>query len=160
MEEGCNISTVSAIEEVVWPKTLTPRPANPWSCRTFTLKPFIQHRSAFNHVCKTATAVGKQQPKDVSKADNSAVIEDEEQSAKASASAGLNLNVFGALAGAFSGKNSKKAEEDGSTLEEHEQDASVSAGAGAGNLNARGAANAEQSGRQMRAAIQEKSAAP
>lgn len=40
--------------------------------------------------------------------------------------AGLNLNVFGALAGAFSGKNSKKTEEDGSTLEENEQNASVS----------------------------------
>ena len=40
--------------------------------------------------------------------------------------AGLNLNVFGALAGAFSSKNSKKTEEDGSTLEEKEENASVS----------------------------------
>ncbi|EME49164.1 hypothetical protein DOTSEDRAFT_121804 [Dothistroma septosporum NZE10] len=105
-----------------------------------------------------ASAVAKQPPKEVSKAENSAVIEEKEQSAKASASAGLNMNVFGAIAGAFSSKNTKKTEEDGSALEEEEKSASVR-GAGAGSIDAQGAAHAEQSGRQMRAAIQEKNAA-
>lgn len=90
--------------------------------------------------------------------------------------AGLNLNVFGALSGAFSSKSKKETAEDGSSTEERQEQLSGSgmheqlpghlareygllmdgAGAGAGNLNANAAASAEQKARQMRAAIEEK----
>lgn len=39
--------------------------------------------------------------------------------------AGLNLNIFGAIAGAFSGKSNKKTEADGSSVEEREERAAV-----------------------------------
>ena len=39
--------------------------------------------------------------------------------------AGLNLNIFGALAGALSSKSSKETAEDGSTLETEEKRAGV-----------------------------------
>ncbi|CAK4032340.1 hypothetical protein DOTSEDRAFT_121804 [Lecanosticta acicola] len=100
-------------------------------------------------------AVAKQQPKEISRPDAAGgVVEQKEASAKASANAGLNLNVFGALSGAFSSKSSKKTEQDGSSVEDREENASVS-GAGVGNANANAAASAEQRGREMRAAIQE-----
>ena len=53
----------------------------------------------------------------------------------------MNLNVFGALSGAFSGKSSKQTEEDGSSVESQEKSAHVK-GAGAGNMRAAGTANA------------------
>lgn len=34
----------------------------------------------------------------------------------------MNLNVFGALSGAFSSKSSKKTEDDGSTVEHREEE--------------------------------------
>lgn len=84
-----------------------------------------------------------------------------------SAKAGLNLNVFGALAGAFSSKSSKETAEDGSSLETEEKNARVKGkifrsrwwnapianpgvGAGAGNLNAAAAANAEKNNKSRR----------
>ena len=69
--------------------------------------------------------------------------------------AGLNLNVFGALSGAFSSKSKKEMEPDGSSIETREETLAGS-GAGAGNLNAAAAANAEQHAKQTRAAIQQK----
>lgn len=56
--------------------------------------------------------------------------------------AGLNLNVFGALSGAFSSKSSKTTEEDGSYTEEREQQ-SHAKGLGAGNMRANAAAKGE-----------------
>lgn len=76
----------------------------------------------------------------------------------------------------FSGKSSKEQNADGSTLETKEENAAIKGefsracrcmrmrllivlpGAAAGNLNANAAADAEQKGRQMRAAIQDKNA--
>jgi cytochrome c oxidase assembly protein subunit 15 len=84
----------------------------------------------------------KQQPNEVARReDDSDVIEETETSSKASASvggirgslgalqealtrrlqAGLNLNVFGAIAGAFSSKSSKQTEDDGSTTETRQE---------------------------------------
>lgn len=40
--------------------------------------------------------------------------------------AGLNLNIFGALSGAFSSKSNKTTETDGSSVENREENASVS----------------------------------
>ncbi|CZT17291.1 uncharacterized protein RCC_03125 [Ramularia collo-cygni] len=104
----------------------------------------------------SSTAVTKPQSKEVYQTpDGSGVIEEKEASSKASASAGLNLNVFGAVAGMLSSKSSKSTDEDGSIVETRENQAQAQ-GAAAGNLNARAAADAEQHGRQMRAAIEER----
>ena len=81
----------------------------------------------------------------------------------------MNLNVFGALAGAFSSNSSKETAEDGSSLETEEKHAGVKgrlsllvrfgerlllltafAGAGAANVNAAAAANAEKSSKSRR----------
>jgi cytochrome c oxidase assembly protein subunit 15 len=91
----------------------------------------------------SSSAVTKQQPKEVARReDDSDVIEETETSSKASASvrdtlsskcarqsrtdvncpqAGLNLNIFGAIAGAFSSKSSKQIEDDGSSKEVREE---------------------------------------
>jgi len=98
--------------------------------------------------------------------------EEKEQSASASASAGvclplhltpyvsptltassqLNLNLFGAISGAFSGKSKKEKQADGSEVE-HRQDNSAIKGVAAGNGSAVGAADAEAHGREMRERI-------
>ncbi|KAK5166902.1 uncharacterized protein LTR77_007631 [Saxophila tyrrhenica] len=126
----------------------------------------------------TSSAVTKKPEQDVGSAGNQEVVESKEHQQSASASvrslhcsqpfqsfehsaysqqAGLNLNVFGALSGAFSSKSTKETEADGSSKEVRQEQVSGS-GAGAGNLNANAAASAEDKGRQMRAAIQEKNA--
>jgi len=66
--------------------------------------------------------------------------------------AGLNLNVVGALSGAFSGKSDKKTEKDGSSVEHKEEQTHVK-GAGAGNMNAHGAAATEAKNTEARQAI-------
>ncbi|KAF1349791.1 hypothetical protein BDV97DRAFT_398596 [Delphinella strobiligena] len=81
-----------------------------------------------------------------------AAREEKEASVSGSASAGLNLNVFGALSGAFSGKSSKQQENDGSSVERKENSQHIS-GVGMGSLNAAGAANAEAKSRQEREKI-------
>ncbi|KAK3115314.1 hypothetical protein LTR53_005441, partial [Teratosphaeriaceae sp. CCFEE 6253] len=53
------------------------------------------------------------------------VTEVKEHSASGSASAGLNLNVFGAVAGAFSGKSKKDTAADGSSVEHREEEGRV-----------------------------------
>ncbi|KAK1068226.1 hypothetical protein LTR74_005724 [Friedmanniomyces endolithicus] len=73
-------------------------------------------------------------------------------SASGSASAGINLNVFGALAGAFSGKSTKETAADGSSVEYREDEGRVK-GAGKGNLEAVGAAQGEEKGREVRQAV-------
>ncbi|KAK1053668.1 hypothetical protein LTR74_016174 [Friedmanniomyces endolithicus] len=91
-------------------------------------------------------------------------FEAKEHSASGSASAGINLNVFGALAGAFSGKSTKETAADGSSVEYREDegrvkvrslrcDAESSLGAGKGNLEAVGAAQGEEKGREVRQAV-------
>lgn len=69
--------------------------------------------------------------------------------------AGVNLNVVGALAGAFSGKSNKETKEDGSSDEHREGKTSVR-GAGAANMGANGAASAQTEGREMRQTISAK----
>ncbi|KAK0362294.1 hypothetical protein LTR94_020033 [Friedmanniomyces endolithicus] len=69
--------------------------------------------------------------------------------------AGINLNVFGALAGAFSGKSTKETAADGSSVEYREDEGRVK-GAGKGNLQAVGAAQGEEKGREVRQAVKEK----
>ena len=57
--------------------------------------------------------------------------------------AGLNLNIFGAVAGAFSNKSSKKTEEDSSSVETKEDQAKIMGqgdGHGHGGAAAAGAA--------------------
>lgn len=56
--------------------------------------------------------------------------------------AGLNLNVFGALSGAFSGKSKKQTNPDGTETEDREEHARVK-GAGHGNASAVGAGAAQ-----------------
>ncbi|KAK0286926.1 hypothetical protein LTR35_004395 [Friedmanniomyces endolithicus] len=79
-------------------------------------------------------------------------FEAKEHSASGSASAGINLNVFGALAGAFSGKSTKETAADGSSVEYREDEGRVK-GAGKGNLEAVGAAQGEEKGREVRQAV-------
>lgn len=92
----------------------------------------------------SSSTVTKPPSKDVSRpVDDSVVVEEQESSSKASASvyfthtalsdavantlcqAGLNLNVFGAVAGMFSSKSSKSAGADGSTVETREDQSRV-----------------------------------
>ncbi|KAK0337940.1 hypothetical protein LTR91_011780 [Friedmanniomyces endolithicus] len=82
-------------------------------------------------------------------------LEAKEHSASGSASAGINLNVFGALAGAFSGKSTKETAADGSSVEYREDEGRVK-GAGKGNLEAVGAAQGEEKGSEVRRAVKEK----
>ncbi|KAK0875980.1 hypothetical protein LTR87_010230 [Friedmanniomyces endolithicus] len=90
-------------------------------------------------------------------------LEAKEHSASGSASliahpyyqAGINLNVFGALAGAFSGKSTKETAADGSSVEYREDEGRVK-GAGKGTLQAVGAAQGEEKGREVRQAVKEK----
>ncbi|TKA42502.1 hypothetical protein B0A54_06952 [Friedmanniomyces endolithicus] len=67
------------------------------------------------------------------------------------APAGINLNVFGALAGAFSGKSTKETAADGGSVEYREDEGRVK-----GNLEAVGAAQGEEKGREVRQAVKEK----
>lgn len=71
---------------------------------------------------------------------------------KADCSSQLNLNLFGAISGAFSGKSKKEKQADGSEVE-HRQDNSAIKGVAAGNGSAAGAAAAENHGREMRERI-------
>jgi hypothetical protein len=64
----------------------------------------------------------------------------------------LNLNLFGAISGAFSGKSKKEKQADGSEVE-HRQDNSAIKGVAMGNGSAVGAADAESHGREMRERI-------
>ncbi|KAL1584144.1 hypothetical protein WHR41_07247 [Cladosporium halotolerans] len=82
-------------------------------------------------------------------------VETHEESAKASASAGLNLNIFGALSGVFSGKSTKETAADGSSVE-HRDDKAAMKGAGKGNLSAAGAAAASDNKKSQRAQIEDK----
>lgn len=66
--------------------------------------------------------------------------------------AGLNLNIFGAISGAFSGKSKKQQQKDGTTTEDREEHAHIR-GAGMGNASAAGAASAEAKAREEREAI-------
>ncbi|EMC99438.1 hypothetical protein BAUCODRAFT_144865 [Baudoinia panamericana UAMH 10762] len=95
------------------------------------------------------TKKGGSQEVDKSSPPQQSATEVQEHSAKADASAGLNLNIFGALSGAFGSKSEKETAADGSSVEQREERAKVK-GAGAGDLDARGAASAEEKGREMR----------
>ncbi|KAK5136779.1 hypothetical protein LTR08_002075 [Meristemomyces frigidus] len=64
-------------------------------------------------------------------------------------SAGLNLNLVGAVSGMFSSKSDKKTEADGSSTEHRSEQAHVK-GVGAGNLNAQAAASGTQNDRHVR----------
>ncbi|KAK5124880.1 hypothetical protein LTR85_001070 [Meristemomyces frigidus] len=97
----------------------------------------------------SSAAVTKKPTDAMSQATQQGSLEAREQSAKANASAGLNLNLVGAVSGMFSSKSKKETEADGSSFEERSQQAGVK-GAGAANVDARAAASAEQKGRQMR----------
>jgi len=66
--------------------------------------------------------------------------------------AGLNLNIFGALSGAFSGKSSKEQAKDGSEVERREETSHIK-GVGMGNARAAAAANAEAKSRDEREKI-------
>ncbi|GAB7363370.1 hypothetical protein MBLNU230_g3650t1 [Neophaeotheca triangularis] len=93
-----------------------------------------------------SVAKDSQQPQQVShrdEDDGSEVVSHKEQSASAGGSAGINLNIFGAVAGAFSGKSSKETQEDGSEVKHSEKKAGVR-GAGAGNMDAKAAAGAQK----------------
>ncbi|KAL6153963.1 palmitoyltransferase swf1 [Exserohilum turcicum] len=71
-----------------------------------------------------------------------------EKHASANASAGLNLNLFGALSGAFSSKQKKstRVDDDGSIVSEQErQDKAEASALARAQANARAAAGAEQS---------------
>ncbi|TKA83050.1 hypothetical protein B0A55_00839 [Friedmanniomyces simplex] len=106
----------------------------------------------------SSAAISKQQPshQEVSlPGQGESTMEAKEHSASASASAGLNLNVFGALAGAFTGKSKKETAADGSAVEHREEEGRVK-GAGKGDLNAQGAAQGEEKGREMRQAVKER----
>jgi len=89
------------------------------------------------------------------------------------AKAGLNLNIFGALSGVFSGSSKKETAADGSSVEHRndkaamkgwfslsrilrEQWLTLNAGAGAGNLSAVGNADVEESKKSHRGEIQDK----
>ncbi|KAM0723529.1 hypothetical protein Q7P37_000516 [Cladosporium fusiforme] len=102
--------------------------------------------------------VSKKMAQDVAPPQRTGAVESHEQSAKASASnparliadfgvakqkAGLNLNIFGALSGVFSGKSTKTTGKDGNSVEKRDDKAAMK-GAGAGNLTAVGAADAEE----------------
>lgn len=86
----------------------------------------------------SSSSVAKQQGQQVSQPEREARLESKESSASANASvglsmtvlvtlsdsfsqAGLNLNVFGALSGVFSGKSNKDVEADGSSTEQKEE---------------------------------------
>ena len=72
--------------------------------------------------------------------------------------AGLNLNIFAGLSGAFSGKKktSKNTQPDGSSTETiEEQGAGHARGVGAGSMNANAAAQAQQGERHRKAAAVE-----
>ncbi|PNS14942.1 hypothetical protein CAC42_2171 [Sphaceloma murrayae] len=64
-------------------------------------------------------------------------IESYEKETKASASAGLNLNIFAAFSGMFSSKTRKDTAADGSSVEHREEHGRVK-GAGHGNMQAAG----------------------
>ncbi|KAK6437238.1 hypothetical protein LTR95_006568 [Oleoguttula sp. CCFEE 5521] len=115
-------------------------------------------------------AVAKKSSTDVG---DSVEYEHHEQSSKASASAGLNLNVLGALGGVFSSKSSKDTDDvDDSVTERKKEHSAVKGevdsdvivlhladalpGVAAGNLGASAAANAEQKAKATRAQIQDK----
>ncbi|OQN98403.1 hypothetical protein B0A48_15671 [Cryoendolithus antarcticus] len=87
---------------------------------------------------------------------DSVEYEHHEQSSKASASAGLNLNVLGALGGVFSSKSSKDTDDADGTVTERKEEHSAVKGVAAGNLGANAAANAEQKAKSTRAQIQDK----
>jgi hypothetical protein len=94
----------------------------------------------------SSSSVTKQSGKDISQPAKGGCLEAREQNASASANvclcsltsafsrksrkltmaqAGLNLNIFGALSGAFSSKSKKQTEADGSSLEYGEENAHV-----------------------------------
>ncbi|OQO03972.1 hypothetical protein B0A48_10614 [Cryoendolithus antarcticus] len=98
-------------------------------------------------------AVAKKSTTDVGDA---VEYEHHEQSSKASASAGLNLNVLGALGGVFSSKSSKDTDDADGTVTERKEEHSAVKGVAAGNLGANAAANAEQKAKATRAQIQDK----
>ncbi|KAF2453749.1 hypothetical protein BDY21DRAFT_366745 [Lineolata rhizophorae] len=80
-------------------------------------------------------------------------IETQEQHASANASAGLNLNLFAAVSGVFSGrsKKSQQLKDDGSYYAEEEQQSAARAqGVGAGSLAAAGQARADSGARRLK----------
>ncbi|KAG9197154.1 hypothetical protein G6514_002230 [Epicoccum nigrum] len=80
-------------------------------------------------------------------------VETQEHHAKASASGGLNLNLFGALSGALSSKSKKTTHTsaDGSTTSvEDRHDQAAANGVAGGNASAHAAASAEQGGKKTR----------
>jgi len=80
-------------------------------------------------------------------------VETREHHAKASASGGLNLNLFGALSGALSSTSKKTTHNnaDGSsTSVEDRHDQAAAKGAAAANASAHAAASAEQGGKESR----------
>lgn len=87
--------------------------------------------------------------------------------------AGLNLNIFGALSGVFSGKSKTETAKDGSSVEHRDDKAAVKgestrtvvvcrgvliflSGAGAGNLSAVGAADLEENKKSHQGSIEDK----
>ncbi|KAM0707609.1 hypothetical protein Q7P35_004254 [Cladosporium inversicolor] len=101
-----------------------------------------------------SSAVSKKSSDEVAPSARSGTIDSREHTTKASASAGLNLNIFGAVAGVFSGKSKKETAADGSSVE-HRDDKAAIKGAGAGNLNAVGAADFEETKKSDEAAWRE-----
>ncbi|PSK54836.1 hypothetical protein B9Z65_3925 [Elsinoe australis] len=91
----------------------------------------------------SSSAVAKQQPQQKKQVqrhepqDDGYEIESYEKETKASASAGLNLNIFGAISGVFSSKSRKDTAADGSSVEHREEQGRVK-GAGHGNMQAAG----------------------
>ncbi|KAM0699334.1 hypothetical protein Q7P36_001381 [Cladosporium allicinum] len=85
----------------------------------------------------------------------SGMVDSREETTKASASAGLNLNLFAALSGVFSGSSKKETAADGSSVEHRNDNAGVK-GAGAGNFSALGAADLEQSKKSHQGEIRDK----
>ncbi|KAF4550058.1 Hypothetical protein D9617_19g103640 [Elsinoe fawcettii] len=78
--------------------------------------------------------VHRREPQD----DDGYEVESYEKETKASASAGLNLNIFGAVSGIFSSKSRKDTAKDGSSVEHREENGRIK-GAGHGNMQAAGA---------------------
>ncbi|KAF2239670.1 hypothetical protein EV356DRAFT_499866 [Viridothelium virens] len=77
-------------------------------------------------------------------------VEQSEQTASASAKAGVNLNLFAAVSGIFGSKTQKETKPDGSSTE-NTQSAGRVKGAGVGNMSAVGEANAQTTDRRLRA---------